>query len=121
MSGGLKGEALSYLTYHLTNGELGRDWGLEALLPALKLANANGLLYPFLRAANDRIPLADPIRKLLKEEESKAEEVRKTVAFLMELLEGNGVDYLFIKLYRGFDYLPRDCLLYTSPSPRDRG
>lgn len=108
MSGGLKGEALSYLTYHLTNGELGRDWGPEAFLPALKLANANGLLYPFLKVVSDRIPLADPIRKLFKEEESKAEEVRRTVAFLMELLEGSGVDYLFIKLYRGFDYLPRD-------------
>jgi len=106
-----RASALHNLLFYLSGGGIGRKGGATTLLATIRLACSKGLLYPLLISlAKEPLPpqVKRLLNRLLEHEGARLELVRRTLRLLMETFESSGVDYLFIKLYRGVDYLPRD-------------
>jgi hypothetical protein len=85
---------------------------------ALRVADANGLLFYFCkRVVEEGSTFRRPFNAemIVRREEEKFSQLRRTLAFLSSLFADNGMDFRFIKLYRGLPYVPRDVdVLITS-------
>jgi len=52
--------------------------------------------------------LKDPFEKIVEQEERKLIKLKQTLDFINSLFRQEGLDVIFIKLYRGIPYTPRD-------------
>jgi hypothetical protein len=77
---------------------------------ALRIAEQNELLYSFSKKAvkDEKIFPTKLLQTIIKEEEEKHSRFRNTLSFVSSLFNDEGLDYMFIKLYKGVPYTPRD-------------
>jgi hypothetical protein len=91
----------------------------EVLLQSLRIAETNGLLYPFCRRLLKE-PFLKPsfgiIRAQLKSEERSLAHLRVTLQAVKALFEEESMEFMFIKLYRGEAYAPRDVDVLVKPA-----
>jgi hypothetical protein len=94
-----------------------------ALTQSLRIAEINGLLYPFcsklLEDSNIR-EKSDIVKTYMENEEKKLVLLKKTLSIIKELCEEEALDFMFIKLYRGISYAPRDVDVLIKPSDMRR-
>jgi len=77
----------------------------------LRVAEENGLLYYFLKNLLEEKALelrSDLLTKIMSREERNFERLRKTLDFFCSFFKDENADFVFIKLYRGLPYTPRD-------------
>jgi hypothetical protein len=78
-------------------------------LDALRIAEENGLLYYFSRRLlEDGIKLSSKFSLRVDREKGKLVTFKRTLVFARQLFEDEGIDFMFIKLYKGLPYVPRD-------------
>lgn len=83
---------------------------------ALEMARENGLLYCFLEKMSalshangtSTYPSGPIFESMIKNEKEKHRKFRDTLDFVNSTLSEERLEYLFIKLYRGITYTPRD-------------
>lgn len=82
----------------------------EIWTKALKIAEENGFLYYLSkRLLENKAGLSKEIlRVIVNREREKLQVYRETLKFINCLFEDEGLDLLFIKLYKGIPYIPRD-------------
>lgn len=81
------------------------------LFQSLRIAETNGLLYPFCCGLLGEPFLKDDfgmIEAYVKNEENTLSLLRKTLQSVKVLFEEESLDFMFIKLYRGMEYAPKD-------------
>jgi len=77
---------------------------------ALRIAEENGLLYHFskkLLEDGGELP-NELLKNILRQEEENLVKLKKTLHFVSSLFREEDLDFIFIKLYRGKPYVPRD-------------
>ncbi len=77
----------------------------------MRIADTNGLLYPFLKGLTKEFPQfknCSIISTTIKNEEESLSLLTKTLATVSNALDRQGIEFLFIKLYRKIPYSPRD-------------
>jgi len=80
------------------------DW-----VKALRIAKENGLLHYFSRRLLDNggeLP-SNLLGRVIEQEEMSFVKLRETLYFVNSLFKDEGLDFMFIKLYRGISYAPR--------------
>jgi hypothetical protein len=81
----------------------------DVWLKAIRIAKENGLLYYFAkRVVEEERFLRDPFKKMVEQEERNLVKLKQTLDFINSLFRQEGLDVMFIKLYRGIPYTPRD-------------
>jgi len=81
----------------------------DVWLKAIGIAKEDGLLYYFAkRVVEEERSLKDPFEKIVEKEERNLIKLKQTLDFINSLFEQEGLDVMFIKLYRGIPYTPRD-------------
>ena len=81
----------------------------DVWLKAIKIAKENGLLYYFAKkVTNDVKFLRELFTKIVEQEERKLIKLKETLEFINLLFEQEGLDVMFIKLYRSIPYTPKD-------------
>ncbi len=77
----------------------------------LSIAEANGLLHPFCTKFLEETPMSeksDSIKRKIRDEDKELFRFQKTMKVVQHLLKKGDIDFMFIKLYRGIPYVPRD-------------
>jgi len=81
----------------------------DVWLKAIAIARENGLLYYFSKRVIEEGKFSnEPFKKIVEQEEKNLIKLKKTLHFINSLFEREGLDFMFIKLYRGIPYAPRD-------------
>lgn len=77
---------------------------------AIKIAAENGLLYCFVKEVKKeggKYP-KNIINNILDQEVKNIMCLKKSIEYIDSLFKNSDIEYLYIKLYRGFSYSPRD-------------
>ena len=93
--------------------------GEHSLMQALRISEANGLLYPFCSKLLEEPHMKEKsslIKTKIRNENKRLLLLRKTLSVIMELFERENLDFMFIKLYRGIPYAPRDVDVLVKPN-----
>lgn len=83
----------------------------QCLIQALRIAEINGLLYSFCSKLLKEPRIKEKrslIKTRIRNENEKLLLLKKTLGFIKGLFESENLDFMFIKLYRGIPYAPRD-------------
>jgi len=83
----------------------------QSLIQALRIAEINGLLYPFCSKLLEEPHMKEKlglIETKIRGENKRLFLLRKTLGTMEELFKKGNLDFMFIKLYRGIPYAPRD-------------
>jgi len=83
----------------------------SSLMRALRIAETNGLLYPFCKKLLEESHMKEKsglIETKIRIENKRILFLKKTLSVTEKLFKKENLDFLFIKLYRGVPYTPRD-------------
>jgi predicted nucleic acid-binding Zn ribbon protein len=81
----------------------------KILKRALIVAEQNELLYPFLEKITEKDKLlSSKLSEIIAKENKRKLRFENTLKFIDSFFSKAGLDYMFIKLYRGIPYIPRD-------------
>jgi len=97
------------------------DLNINNIQRDMIVAEQNDLLYPFLKNIFDRTSLhSDRVSKTNVNENNKKLKLQKTISFIDSLFNDESFDYLYIKLDKGINYIPRDVDVLINRKQKNR-